>query len=82
MSISSDILTDDTLMDDDIVIKEPERQAMSDLDVHKDLHSEQGTHNGEHPGRAANPTVEVHDISWLEFPPSSVGAQRTAVRFT
>lgn len=69
-------------MGDDIVTNEPERQAMSDLDVHKDLHSEQGTRNGEHPGRAANPIVEVHDISWPEFAPSSVGAQRTAVRFT
>ena len=40
---------------------------MSDIDVHKNLHSDQGAHKGEHPGRAANPIIKVHDIAWLEF---------------
>ncbi|MEE1765175.1 VOC family protein [Streptomyces sp. SP18BB07] len=35
--------------------------------THNDLHSEQGALAGEHPGRAANPVVKVHDIAWLEF---------------
>jgi hypothetical protein len=37
------------------------------VDVHKDLHSEQGAANGEHPGRSRNPVIRVHDIAWLEF---------------
>lgn len=36
-------------------------------DPHADLHSEQGALAGEHPGRAANPVVKVHDLAWLEF---------------
>lgn len=36
-------------------------------DVHADLHSEQGALPGEHPGRARNPVVKVHDLAWLEF---------------
>ncbi|MEU6375110.1 VOC family protein [Streptomyces sp. NPDC046909] len=35
--------------------------------THNDLHSEQGALPGEHPGRAANPLIKVHDIAWLEF---------------
>ncbi|MFE5486495.1 VOC family protein [Streptomyces sp. NPDC056527] len=35
--------------------------------VHSDLHSERGALRGEHPGRAANPVIKVHDIAWLEF---------------
>jgi len=35
--------------------------------AHKDLHSEQGAHRGEHPGRAKNPVVKVRGLSWLEF---------------
>ena len=35
--------------------------------THNDLHSEQGARPGEHPGRAANPVIKVHDIAWLEF---------------
>ena len=31
------------------------------------LHSQQGALAGEHPGRAANPVVKVHDLAWLEF---------------
>ena len=31
------------------------------------LHSEQGALAGEHPGRAPNPVVKVHDLAWLEF---------------
>ena len=36
-------------------------------DLHNDLHSEQGALRGEHPGRAANPIIKVHDLAWLEF---------------
>jgi Glyoxalase/Bleomycin resistance protein/Dioxygenase superfamily len=36
-------------------------------DAHSDLHSEDGALPGEHPGRAANPVVKVHDLAWLEF---------------
>jgi hypothetical protein len=36
-------------------------------DPHTDLHSEQGALPGEHPGRARNPVVKVHDLAWLEF---------------
>ncbi|MDV7353650.1 VOC family protein [Rhodococcus oxybenzonivorans] len=37
------------------------------FDAHADLHSKQGARRGEHPGRAPNPTVKVHDLAWLEF---------------
>ncbi|MGN9755832.1 VOC family protein [Streptomyces sp. SD31] len=37
------------------------------MGTHNDLHSEQGALPGEHPGRAANPVIKVHDIAWLEF---------------
>jgi hypothetical protein len=41
---------------------------MSDVvGAHTDLHSEQGAHKGEHPGRSRNPVIKVHDIAWLEF---------------
>jgi catechol 2,3-dioxygenase-like lactoylglutathione lyase family enzyme len=36
-------------------------------DPHTGLHSEHGALAGEHPGRAANPIVKVHDLAWLEF---------------
>ena len=36
-------------------------------DPHTGLHSEQGTLPGEHPGRARDPIVKVHDLAWLEF---------------
>ena len=36
-------------------------------DPHTGLHSEQGALAGEHPGRATNPVVKVHDLAWLEF---------------
>ncbi|GGR99605.1 2,3-dihydroxybiphenyl 1,2-dioxygenase [Micromonospora fulviviridis] len=36
-------------------------------DPHTGLHSEQGGLPGEHPGRARNPIVKVHDLAWLEF---------------
>ncbi|KZS52850.1 2,3-dihydroxybiphenyl 1,2-dioxygenase [Mycobacterium kansasii] len=38
-----------------------------DLAAHNNLHSEQGAREGEHPGRARNPVIKVHDIAWLEF---------------
>ncbi|MFX0579233.1 VOC family protein [Nocardia nepalensis] len=36
-------------------------------DPHAGLHSAQGARPGEHPGRARNPIVKVHDLAWLEF---------------
>ncbi|MET8833192.1 VOC family protein [Micromonospora sp. NPDC004540] len=36
-------------------------------DPHTGLHSEHGALPGEHPGRARNPLVKVHDLAWLEF---------------
>jgi catechol 2,3-dioxygenase-like lactoylglutathione lyase family enzyme len=36
-------------------------------DPHTGLHSEQGALAGEHPGRAVNPIIKVHDLAWLEF---------------
>jgi len=36
-------------------------------DPHTGLHSEQGGLSGEHPGRAKNPVIKVHDLAWLEF---------------
>ncbi|WP_406079233.1 VOC family protein [Micromonospora sp. NBC_00858] len=36
-------------------------------DPHTGLHSEQGALPGEHPGRARNPLIKVHDLAWLEF---------------
>ncbi|MBV9314523.1 MAG: VOC family protein [Pseudonocardia sp.] len=36
-------------------------------DPHSNLHSEQGGLAGEHPGRARNPIVKVHDLAWLVF---------------
>src|SRR5207342_3857077 len=36
-------------------------------DPHAGLHSEQGALAGEHPGRAVNPVIKVHDLALLEF---------------
>ncbi|WP_157106649.1 VOC family protein [Nocardia arthritidis] len=36
-------------------------------DPHTGLHSEDGAVAGEHPGRAREPIVKVHDLAWLEF---------------
>ncbi|MGI5461159.1 VOC family protein [Streptomyces sp. CA-249302] len=36
-------------------------------DPHTDLHSEHGALRGEHPGRASDPIVKVHDVAWVEF---------------
>ncbi|MEU0531610.1 VOC family protein [Amycolatopsis tolypomycina] len=36
-------------------------------DPHSGLHSEHGALAREHPGRAANPVIKVHDLAWLEF---------------
>ncbi|MEU3642430.1 VOC family protein [Lentzea sp. NPDC034063] len=35
--------------------------------VHRDLHSQDGAHRGEHTGRARNPVVKVLDLAWLVF---------------
>lgn len=51
-------------------------------DVHSGLHSEQGTHAGEHPGRARNPVIKVLDLAWLEFEkPDLDGAEAFAHAF-
>lgn len=56
---------------------------MSDrVDVHKDIHSEQGPRRGEHPGRSRNPLIKVRDIAWLEFEkPDLVRAEAFARAF-
>ncbi|MBF6296029.1 VOC family protein [Nocardia amamiensis] len=36
-------------------------------DPHTGLHSEHSALAGEHPGRARDPIVKVHDLAWLEF---------------
>ncbi len=51
-------------------------------DPHTGLHSEQGALPDEHPGRAANPIVKVHDLAWLEFEkPDLERAERFAHAF-
>ena len=52
----------------------------TDHGTHSDLHSEQGALRGEHPGRAKNPVIKVHDLAWLEFekPDLSATAQFAA----
>lgn len=53
-----------------------------DRDVHSGLHSEQGAHAGEHPGRARNPVIKVLDLAWLEFEkPDLDGAEAFAHAF-
>ena len=50
--------------------------------THSDLHSEQGGLRGEHPGRAANPTIKFRDLAWLEFQkPDLAGSERFAHAF-
>ena len=51
-------------------------------DPHLDLHSEHGALPGEHPGRAADPIVKVHDLAWLEFEkPDLEATERFATAF-
>ena len=51
-------------------------------DPHSGLHSEQGPRAGEHPGRAADPIVKVHDLAWLEFEkPDLRGSEHFAQAF-
>jgi hypothetical protein len=50
--------------------------------THNDLHSEVGARPGEHPGRAANPVIKVHDLAWLEFSkPDLAASERFAHAF-
>ncbi|GAB3260493.1 VOC family protein [Nocardioides dilutus] len=50
--------------------------------THSDLHSEQGALAGEHPGRAKNPVIKVHDLAWLEFEkPDLAGTEQFARAF-
>src|SRR6476619_7700302 len=51
-------------------------------DPHTGLHSEQGRLSGEHPGRARNPVIKVHDLAWLEFTkPDLAASERFAAAF-
>ncbi|MEW1734527.1 VOC family protein [Nocardia beijingensis] len=51
-------------------------------DAHSGLHSEQGAHAGEHPGRARDPVIKVLDLAWLEFEkPDLDGAEAFAHAF-
>ena len=56
---------------------------MSDtVGAHQNLHSAQGARRGEHPGRASNPIIKVHDIARLEFEkPDLVRAEAFAHAF-
>ena len=50
--------------------------------THNDLHSEQGALPREHPGRAKNPVIKVHDLAWLEFSkPDLAASERFAHAF-
>jgi catechol 2,3-dioxygenase-like lactoylglutathione lyase family enzyme len=50
--------------------------------THNDLHSEHGALRGEHPGRAKNPVIKVHDLAWLEFEkPDPAASERFAQAF-
>jgi catechol 2,3-dioxygenase-like lactoylglutathione lyase family enzyme len=51
-------------------------------DPHSGIHGEHGALPGEHPGRARNPVVKVHDLAWLEFAkPDLERAERFAHAF-
>lgn len=53
-----------------------------DVDGHHGMHVDQGSLPGEHPGRATNPVIKVHDIAWLEFcKPDLAKAQAFAEAF-
>jgi len=49
-------------------------------DAHKDLHTEQGSLPGEHPGRSRNPVIKVADIAWLEFEKPDLARTEAFVR--
>jgi catechol 2,3-dioxygenase-like lactoylglutathione lyase family enzyme len=52
------------------------------IGAHNDLHSEDGARPGEHPGRARNPVIKVHDVAWVEFEkPDLVRAEAFAHAF-
>ncbi len=52
------------------------------IGAHNDLHSEDGARRGEHPGRARNPVIKVHDVAWVEFEkPDLVRAEAFAHAF-
>jgi catechol 2,3-dioxygenase-like lactoylglutathione lyase family enzyme len=55
---------------------------MTTHSTHNDLHSEHGALRGEHPGRAKNPVIKVHDLAWLEFEkPDLAASERFAQAF-
>ena len=47
---------------------------------HRDLHSEHGARRGEHPGRADQPVIKVHDLAWLEFEKPDLAAAEVFAR--
>ncbi|WP_433522383.1 VOC family protein [Nocardia pseudovaccinii] len=49
-------------------------------DPHTGLHSEFGAEAGEHPGRARNPIIKVHDLAWLEFEKPDLAAAEIFAR--
>src|SRR5438046_9482823 len=49
------------------VIERGSGRMIEQRDPHAGLHSAQGALAGEHPGRAVNPVVKVHNLAWLEF---------------
>src|SRR4051794_5588893 len=67
-------------MTDDILIHLKESQMSDHRDsptnVHRGIHSEQGALLVEHPGRATNPIIKVHDLAWLEFEKSDLPRAR------
>jgi catechol 2,3-dioxygenase-like lactoylglutathione lyase family enzyme len=48
--------------------------------THTDLHSDDGARRGEHPGRARNPVIKVHDLAWLEFTKPDLAASEAFAR--
>ena len=52
------------------------------VDAHRNMHVDQGGLPGEHPGRAKDPIIKVHDIAWLEFQkPDLIRAEAFALAF-
>jgi catechol 2,3-dioxygenase-like lactoylglutathione lyase family enzyme len=61
------LTSDEAILDDDFIRNDEGGLVVDRHDPHTGLHSEQGALRGEHPGRARDPIVKVHDLAWLEF---------------
>lgn len=73
---------DDIVIDEGTSMRQHGTAARPEIDGHKNMHVDQGALPGEHPGRAKNPTIKVHDIAWLEFEkPDLVRAEAFATAF-